>query len=286
MKKILTSIFLICCFTMIDAQEFVHQTFKDTRVINSHSVETLQKRKLDIRIGHRFGDFAGDNGGWPTFYGLENAADVLIGADYGVTDNLMIGLNRTKGAGPLKQLINGTLKCRMIRQGKDSGAPLTLTLVSTTSASTARRIDDPDVLSSFPKVSHRFVFNFQAIIARQFSDRFSLQVTPGYTHRNLVSSIDNNGLFSLGVATRIQVSKVLGIIADATFPFSDIRNSENGFYPPIGIGLEIDTGGHVFQLNLTNATGLVETDFIPNTRTNWGDGEYRLGFTISRMFNL
>ncbi len=277
---------MISCWTMTNAQEYVHQTFKDTRVINSHSVETLQKRKLDVRISHRFGDLAGDNGGWTTFYGLENAVDVLIGLDYGVTDNLMIGLYRTKGAGPLKQLLNSTLKYRVIRQGKESGAPLTLTLVNTTSASTAKKIDDPDVLSSFPKTAHRFSYSFQAIIARQFSERFSLQVTPGYVHRNLVANIDDNGLFSLGVAARIQLSKVFGIIADATFPFSDIRDSDNGYYPPIGIGLEIDTGGHVFQLNLTNATGLMDTDFIPNTRSKWGDGEFRLGFTISRMFNL
>lgn len=286
MKKILLSIFFVSCFTMLDAQEFVHQTFKDTRVINSHSVETLQKRKLDVRISHRFGDLAGDNGGWATFYGLENAADVLIGADYGVTDDLMVGLYRTKGAGPLKQLINSTLKYRVIRQGKDSGAPLTLTLVNTTSISTAKKIDDPDVLSSFPKTAHRFAFNFQAMIARQFSDRLSLQVSPGYTHRNLVSNFDENGFFSLGVAARLQVTKVFGIIADATFPFSDLRDSDNGYYPPVGIGLEIDTGGHVFQLNLTNATGLMDTDYIPNTRSSWGDGEFRLGFTISRMFNL
>lgn len=286
MKNILLLLIMIVCWTTIDAQEFVYRTFKDTRVINSHSVETLQKRKLDVRISHRFGDIGGDNGGWETFYGLENAADILIGVDYGATDNLMVGFYRTKGAGPLTQLLNGTLKYRLIRQGKETGAPVTLTLVNTTSFSTAKKVDDPDVLTNFSKTAYRFSYNFQALIARQFSERFSLQIAPSYTHRNLVENNDNNGIFSLGIATRIQVTKVLGIIADATFPFSDLRSSDNGYYPPIGIGLEIDTGGHIFQLNFTNATGLMDTDYIPNTRSNWGDGEFRMGFTISRMFNL
>jgi hypothetical protein len=92
--------------------------------------------------------------------------------------------------------------------------------------------------------------------------------------------------FSLGVGTRIQLSKVFGIIADATFPFSDLRTSDNGFYPAVGVGLEIETGGHVFQVNFTNATGIMETDYIPYTTSNWADGEFRLGFTVSRVFNL
>ena len=147
-------------------------------------------------------------------------------------------------------------------------------------------MDDPEVLNSFPKTAHRFANHISLLIGRKFSDRFSLQVIPAYTHRNLVATQDENGLFSLGFATRLQLSKVFGVIVDGTFPFSDIRNSENGYYPALGIGLEVETGGHVFQINLTNATGIMETDYIPNTRSNWGDGEFRLGFTISRLFNL
>src|SRR6056297_1020473 len=73
-------------------------TFADTRVISTHSTEMLPHRKLDFRVGHRFGDLAGAEGGWATFYGLENAADVAIGFDYGLTDRINIGLHRTKGA--------------------------------------------------------------------------------------------------------------------------------------------------------------------------------------------
>ena len=115
---------------------------------------------------------------------------------------------------------------------------------------------------------------------------FSLQLIPSYVQRNLVTFDDENGLFSMGIATRVQVSKVIGIIADATLPFSSLRTTENGFYPAIGIGLEIDTGGHVFQVNFTNATAVMETDYIPYTTSNWLDGEFRLGFTVSRVFNL
>ena len=281
--------------SFLSAQDFVYPTFKDSRIVNVQSVETLPKRRLDIRIDHRFGDLAGDNGGHATFWGLENATDVMIGAEYGFTDNLTAGLFRTKGAGSLpngqsglRQLLNGVVKYRLIRQGTEGGSPVTLTVLGVGTMSTAEKIEgNPDVINSFEKFEHRMAHSVQLLLARRFSERFALQVIPGYTHRNLIAFEDQeNDIFSLGVATRIQLTKVIGIIADATFPFSDYRNSDNGFYPAIGVGFEFETGGHVFQVNFTNATGIMETDYIPYTTSNWGDGQFRLGFGISRVFNL
>ncbi len=262
------------------------ETFKDTRVINTHSVETLPGRKLDVRIGHRFGDFAGDAGGWQTFYGLENAADIMIGFEYGVSDALTVGINRTKASGPLKRLVNGIVKYKLLAQKEDGSMPFTITALGVASVSTMEKSDDPEVLHFFEKSAHRWMYTGQLLIGRKFSDGFSLQVIPSYTHRNVVGFNDENGLISLGFATRVQLTKVMGLIVDGTFPFSDIRTSENGYFPAIGVGLEFDTGGHVFQLNFTNATAISETDYIPNTTSDWGEGQFRLGFTISRMFNL
>lgn len=275
--------------------EKVYQTFKDRRVINTHSVETLPAHKLDIRIVHRFGDLAGENGGFQTFFGLENATDVAIGAEYGWTDRFTVGLFRAKGAGitpegnsGLRQLTNGILKYRLMHQTVNGEVPFSLTAVGMVSLSTASRIEDnPDLIRSFPEFAHRMATNWELIIARKFSEGFALQFIPAYTHRNLVTFDDENGIFSLGVATRIQLNKVVGIIADMTVPFNGRRTSDNGYYLPFGIGLEFDTaGGHIFQLNFTNATGIMETDYIPYTISSWGAGEFRLGFTISRLFNL
>lgn len=276
------------------AQNSQIKTFKDTRVINTHSVETLPKRKLDIRIGHRFGDLAGDRGGTKTFFGLENASDVMIGGEYGFTDRFTAGLYRTKGAGALpggtpglRQLLNLFGKYRILYQKEDGSMPISLTVLGLSSMSTAKRIEtNPDIINNFPEFSHRLAYAGQLLIARKFSDGFSLQIIPSYVHRNLVAFEDDNGIFSVGVASRIQISKVIGLIFDATFPFSEMRTAGNGFYHAIGAGLEFETGGHVFQINFTNATAVMETDYIPYTTSNWGDGEFRLGFTVSRLFNL
>jgi hypothetical protein len=293
MKNILLLLFSLIISMESGAQETVVRTFKDTRIINTHSVETLPKRKLDVRIAHRFGDLAGDNGGFQTFYGLENVADVAIGVEYGAGDRLTIGLYRSKGAGSmpdgtpgLRQLVNGLAKYRLLYQAAEGGPPVSVTLMGMTTMSAAQKIDNPDAIRNFATFSHRFAYVGQALIARKYSDALSIQLIPSYTYRNITPFGDPNGLFSLGAGARIQLTKVFGLVADATFPFSSNRGAGSGFHPALGFGLEIDTGGHVFQVNITNATGLMETDYIPYTTSSWADGEFRLGFTISRLFNL
>lgn len=292
MKKITFFLLAFACMYTLSAQE-AFQTFKDRRIINAHSVETLAKRKLDIRITHRFGDFAGDNGGFQTFFGLENAADVLIGAEYGVTDALDVGISRAKGIGSLpngksglRQLVNGFVKYQILKQRAEGGSPITLTVLGVSSVSTAKKSTIVSNISSFPNFTDRMAFSTQVLIAKKFSEGFAMQITPAYTYRNLVDFNDVNGIFSIGFATRIQLTKIIGLIADITLPFSEDRTSANGFYPSIGIGFEFDTGGHIFQVNFTNSTAIMETDYIPYTTSNWGDGAFRLGFTISRLFNL
>jgi len=235
---------LFLCFSANAIAQETYRTFKDTRVINTQSTETLKKHQLDVRIGHRFGDLAGDAGGWQTFYGLENASDVLIGVDYGFSDRLSLGIFRTKGAGPLKQLLTFNAKYKLIEQS--SKKALSLALVGMSTLSTMQSSETIGAINNFEVFAHRLVNNAQLIIARKFSDGLSLQLVP----------------------------------------FSDIRNADNGYFPPLGFGLEFDTGGHVFQINVTNSTGLMETDYIPYTRSSWGEGQFRLGFTISRLFNL
>jgi hypothetical protein len=137
------------------------------------------------------------------------------------------------------------------------------------------------------KSVHRLSYNLQFLIASKLNERIAVQAGAAWTYRNNVFSNDKNDLPSVSAVFKYQFSKVFGLIIDANFPISELRNSSNGYYYPVGVGFEWETGGgHVFQINLTNATGIMETDYIPYTQSNWGDGEYRIGFTISRAFKL
>ena len=284
-KSIAFIIAALGCLTNVDAQ--VYQTFKDTRIINSHSTEVLGKGQLDIRIAHRFGDMFGDAGGWETFYGLEKAEDVQIGAEYGVTKNFMVGISRTKGSGDLKQNVNGIFKWRFIHQNDAENLPISAALTGTASVSTQPANEEGSTVNSFPEFTHRMVFHTSFLIARKFNRSISLQVGGGFTHRNLVIETEDNDILNFSFAGRFQVTSGLGIIVDATFPFADNISADQTIYPALGLGIEYETGGgHVFQINLTNSRGIMETDYIPYTTSDLREGQFRLGFTISRLFIL
>ncbi len=292
-KVIFFTLLLVGISSFVGAQKYenpyVQQTFKDTRAVNTQSVETLPAWKLDIRIGHRFGDISGQTGGWQTFYGLEGAADVVTGAEFGWTDNFMFGLLRSKGSSAqgLRQNLNFTTKYRLVRQRKDDKMPISATLAGLATFSTMAKSTNSSTIASFPSFYHRLSYNAQLIVARKFSNRLSLQINPTFTYRNLVLADDENAIISLGMAARYQLTKVMGVLFDANYPFSSLRmENGSGYTPAIGLGLEWDTGGHVFQLDFTNATGIMETDFIPYTTTDWLKGQFRIGFTIRRLFNL
>ena len=286
MRLAIALIIITIIVPTIWSQSSVYQTFKDTRVINSQSIETLQAGVLDFRISHRFGDFLGDQGGWSTLYGLENASDILFGFNFGLTDHLTLGVSRTKGNGPLQKLVNGFLKLKVQEQSAEGNVPFSIAIVGMTSFSTMGRSSDPEEINYFDNFLERNILNAQLLLARKFSPAFSMQISGGYTYRNIVYAQDENNLVNLGVAFRLQVSRVIGIIGDYTIPLSDYRSPENGFYNPLGIGFEFDTGGHVFQINFTNSRGIIETDYIPYTQSQFTAGEFRLGFTISRHFNI
>lgn len=290
MKLFLFATLLLCVYPLL-AQDYTFNTFNDTRIINAQSVEVLDKRQLDVRIGHRFGDLLGDSGGWSTFYGLENAADVLIGADYGLLNDLTIGLYRSKGGAALSQLISTSAKYRIIQQKEEVAGSFTVTALGVLTASTMQKSDNPEALNFFASPSHRLAYAVQLMLGKKFSDRLSIQVTPGYVHRNIVAFGDANDTYTIGGAARVQLSKVIAVLADVTLPLNGeqspiTRSPESDYTLPLGFGVEFNTGGHVFQVNLTNARGMVETDYIPTTTTDWLDGEFRLGFTISRLFNV
>ncbi|MEM9885564.1 MAG: DUF5777 family beta-barrel protein [Bacteroidota bacterium] len=276
---------------LLPAQDYTFRTFKDRRIINAHSVEVLPKRKLDIRIGHRFGDMFGESGGWPTFYGLENATDVMLGAEYGLTNRINIGLYRSKGGGALSQLVNGLVKYNIVRQREGQVGSFSVTALGVLTVSTMQKSDNPEALNFFDKTSHRMAYTVQIMLGKKLSERFSFQLTPGFTHRNIVAFGDTNDTYTIGGAARFQLTKVIGVLVDMTLPLNGeqspiTRSQESPYTIPLGLGIEFDTGGHIFQVNFTNARGMIESDYIPNTTSDWLEGEFRLGFTISRLFNI
>jgi hypothetical protein len=269
----------------------VLSSFKNFKIVNAQTPMTVPKHNLEFNIAHRFGDLAGTSGGANTLFGFYSIADILFSFDYGVTNNLDLGIGVYKGIGPFQDSYYGAIKYKLLQQTTNNKIPVFVSFYGDINISAAPSTPDPTSDADFMSSADRLSYLAQLIIARKVTQQFSIEVLPTYLHRNLVLNGDENDLFALGAGARYRITKRLSIIADYFHPFSAFRsNSSNNlpygiaFYDPIGVGIEIETGGHVFTINLTNSTGIFENEFIPYTTSNWVKGQLRLGFNIGRDF--
>jgi len=265
--------------------EPVEATFNTTRIINGHSNEVLGKGVLEFRVEHKFGDFGGENGGVSTFFGLDNAADIRVAFEYGVTDRIMVGLGRNKGYGPYRGLLDGFVKGQIFRQSSDNKIPVSLSALLSSTMVYTKASNDPTLVASYPEFSHRLAYASQLILSRKFGDIGAIAVMPTYTHRNYVAFNDQNGLFSLGIGGRVGFAKKFGVVAEYYHNFnqSDLRQDFNN---SLAFAFEWVTFGHVFSIYVANAGGFGEQQFIPYTTGKWSDGQYRIGFAITRKFEF
>lgn len=252
--------------------DIVRSTFKTTRLINGHSIENVGRGILDFRISHRFGAI---NQGGKNFFGLDNAF-TRLDLDYGITDKLMVGISR----GTYEKEFTSFLKYKILRQSTGaSSMPISLSYVATAFLRT-RDVFDPNA-SDF--VKQNFFYAQQLLIARKFSDYFSLQFMPTMVHYQSTPTVtDKNYQFSMGVGMRQRISKRVNITGEYYYQF----NPFEGYSNSLAFGFDIETGGHVFQLHLTNSYGTTERTFIHETTDKWGNGDIHFGFNISRVFVL
>ena len=283
MSKYIYTIALCLTSLTLFGQTKIWDTFEGTRVMNNHSTEMLYKKNLEFIIAHKFGDIAGDNGGIQNFYGFDNVADVRFAFEYGVTNDFAIGFGRSKGVGPLNQVLDGYLKYRLLQQEKD-GMPVSLTFVSSMASTYRKASEDSTSAVFYNSVLERFIFTNQILVSKKVNSKLSLQVNVGYNHRNLVAFNDVNGLLFTGGVVRYRFTERVGILAE----YNRIWNrSKTSFQKdPLSFGLELITGGHNFTLVLSNSKGINENIFIPNTSSDWLKGQFRFGFSINRKFKL
>jgi len=255
--------------------DYTSATFKTTRIINSHSVETTGKGILDFRVSHRFGAF-NQKGQLLGF----DIAKMRIGLDYGITNRFTVGLGRSGRTFYIKQY-DGFLKYKLLRQS--TGKVTMPVSVSLMSAIMLQTNSQPDSIKRH--YSDNLNYAFQVLIARKFSDNTSFQIVPTVVHQNSVPNAnDPNDIYVIGVGGRQKISKRIAISGEYYYVLPDYKlaNTHNS----LSLGIDIETGGHVFQLHFTNSTGMTELPMITQTEDQWSKGAIHFGFNISRVFNI
>jgi len=276
----------------------VYATFKTTKIVNAQNIETVKKRNLDFRVTHRFGNIYNSsstnalNEAAHSAFGLDNSTDIRMSFDYGITDDITIGIGRSK----YREMNDATIKWRFLSQKENNKIPVSVCFYGNLGY-TSMTTDNLYAGTIRPKTNeaHRVQYASQLLIARKFNSWLSLQIMPTYIHRNFIKQQlntnngkeDQNALLSIGVGGRLKMSKRMALVVDYFYNFSEYQtNNPNAYYNPLGVGLEIETGGHVFHVNYTNGAAILESSLLTSTQDTWTKGQIKLGFNISRWFAL
>lgn len=268
-------------------------TWKDVKLINVETTKTIDPAVMQFVILHRFGNVGGEgNGGFHTLAGFDVASDIQFAFNFGITKNFMLGISRSKQ----QELIDLNAKYRLLTQ--TSAMPISLALYGDAGIT-------PELNSTFyngadsttsRSLMDKLSYFGEVIVDRRFGSHVSLELLAGAQHRNylLASTNPDNGASDMNTIPfvagggRIMFNKHSSLVFDYYYIVSQYRmnNAANPYHNPVSIGYEVETGGHVFEVNFSNASFLDENNLIPYTHDNWLKGGFKLGFSISRVFNI
>jgi len=252
---------------------YVTGTFKATHIINTQTIESPAKYNLDFVIQHRFGQL---NSGSYNFFGLDNAT-LRLGLDYGITDDLDVGIGRSS----YLKTFDGYLKYKLLKQTESGSMPLSVSILGSVTDYTQTELSE-----TYLNTKYRTAYAAELLIARKVTSTLSLQVTPTWLHYNLVPTVDDkNDVFAVGLGGRMKITKRMSINAEYdVVPKNQVVSTT--VHNSLSLGWDIETGGHVFQLVFSNSQSMLETQYLTQTTGTWGKGDIYFGFNISRDFNL
>lgn len=248
----------------------VTSTFKGLKIVNLESTKLAAKGDFYFIIAHRFGSI---KGGFDEFFGLDTSS-IRFTFLYAVSDWFNLSVSRSS----YNKVYEVAAKYRLVKQ-VENGFPFTIAGYNTVEINSGF---DEDQFINY-EFKHRLSYVMEALISRKINENLSLEVAPILFHENFVTNdAQDNTQFALGSGGRYKVSKFVTINLDYVYQFN--RASNSLYNNPLSLGVDIETGGHVFQLMLSNAQPMYDTGFITNAAGDWGDGDIFFGFNLSRVF--
>jgi len=253
---------------------YTTSTFKTTRVIHGQSTRIPARGELLFVIQHRFGKV---NDGFVQLFGLDQST-IRFGFEFTPVNRLAIGFGRSS----FGKTFDGSLKYVAIRQQKGKrNIPFSMVLNSSMFID-GQPWQHPENVNRF---THRMSYAHMLLISRKFNSNFSFQLSPAMLHYNIVpTSDDHHDIYALGMGGRYKITPRFAITGE--YFWVPDKQSMADMYNSFSLGVDIETGGHVFQLHITNSQAMFERGFIAETSGNWMKGDIHFGFNISRSFQL
>jgi hypothetical protein len=248
-------------------EKSITNAFQGTHFVNEQSVNLADHGELRLYIQHRFGEI---DGGLYQLFGLDQAT-MRLGFEYGLGKHLNVGFGRSTHMKTYDVYAKGRIA------GQTENFPLSVALVAGGSIPTLRIF--PDDENNF---SSKYSGNIQLLLAKTFGP-VGFQVSPGFLKTGfLLTENKDISAFTAGLAGSVRISSKVSANLEYLHPFTDELPGSN----PLSLGVDIDTGGHLFQLILSNSQQIFTQGLYTATRGNWGDGKLFFGFNLIREFRI
>lgn len=259
----------------------VESAFKSLKIVNLESTKLAAKGDFYFIVAHRFGFI---DKGFDDFFGLDNA-NTQLKFLYGVNDWLTVHIGRSG----FQETYDLAAKYRLYAQ-KENGFPVTIVGFNSVAINSELKEEDYPNL----KFENRLSYVAQVLISRKFSDKLSLEIAPSVFHENTLRDIldENNAVilpnpqdntqFAVGLGGRYKLTRRWSVNVDYAAHLN--RASQSNYKNPLSIGVDLETGGHVFQMHFTNAQAMHETGYLGQTVGDWSKGEIAFGFNLVRVF--
>ena len=264
-------------------KSFTKNTFSGNYLIDNQSVMVPVKHTFEFDIQHRFGTI---NNGFTDLFGLYAVATMRLGFSYTPIKNLQVGFGTTNE----KMMVDWNAKYALLKQTKDNTMPVSVTLYGNIAMDTRKK----DNTTDFVTTSDRMSYFSQIIIARKINEKFSVQVSPSLSHfNNLQGYIDASGdvqpilkndNFSISVSARYKISAKTAVVVNYDQPLT--QNPANNPHPNISFGIDMNTSGHDFQIFFGNYSSLIPQNNNVFNQNDFTNGQFVLGFNISRLWNF
>lgn len=251
--------------------ETVVSAFKSLKIVNLESTKLASKGDLYFVVSHRFGYL---DKGFQDFFGLDEA-NTRLQFIYGITDKIAVHASRSG----FQKAYEFAVKYKLVSQKESGGSPFEIVGFNSLAINTEL---DKELLPKL-EFSDRLAYVTQVLISRKFNENLSLEMAPTFFHENYVANnSQENSQFALGLGGRYKFAKRWSFNMDYA---AHLNRASNSVYKnPLSFGVDLETGGHVFQMHFTNSQAMHESGFLGNTTGNWGDGQIAFGFNLIRVF--
>ncbi len=260
----------------------VRPAFAAGTMLNQQTTQNLKRNTLEFMMQHRFGNF---QNGYQDLLGVYGSANIRIGFDYGIIDRVQVGYGVTKN----NLTSDFMAKVMILQQSKNNLFPVSISYFGDIGIAGAK-----DTVQ-FPKAVDRLSYFHSIIISRRFTDWCSVQVSANYSHYNIVAEVAGTPHDNFGISggARFKISPQSSILVEFDLPLTNSGTlgktyDANKSYPNIGLGWEISTGSHAFQIILAASNGI-----LPQANMVYNANDLAipkkgliLGFNINRLWTF